>query len=90
MRPLAISPISPRDRRWKPVAAHQNQMDAHVQSRILMRQFDCVIERPAGRHQRGCSEDALPVGVNNTVVDVARVAEVVGVRDQILQFCRLE
>jgi hypothetical protein len=26
------------------------------------------------------------MGVNNTVVDIARIAEVVGVRDQILQF----
>ena len=51
------------------------------------RQLHGVIERRAGCHQRGGGEDAVPMSVNDAFVDVARVAEVVGVRDQVFQ-CR--
>jgi hypothetical protein len=44
-----------------------------------------VIERRAGGHDRGGGEDALPMGVDDSVVDVAREAEVIGVRDQVFQ-----
>ena len=46
-----------------------------------------MIEGRAGRHQRGGSEDALTMRVDNALVDVAREAEVVGVRNQEFQSC---
>ena len=53
--------------------------------RILARQRDRVIEGGAGGHQRGGGENALAMRVDDAVVDVAREAEIVGVRDQVFQ-----
>src|ERR1700719_3363557 len=68
-----------------PLAPHQDQMDADVQLRIFARQRDGVVERRAGRHQCGRGENSLPMRVHNALVDIARKAEVIGVRDEVFQ-----
>ena len=71
-----------RDGRGKGRLAHQHQMDADIERRVLAGQADRIVKRRAGGHQRGCGEDALAVRFDNPLIHVAREAEVVGVNHQ--------
>src|ERR1700722_7463930 len=73
------------DGSWKTIAAHQDQMNSDVQRPILARQHYSVIERRARCHHRGCREYSLAMRMNDSVVHIARVAEIVGVGDQVFQ-----
>src|SRR5581483_5085864 len=44
-----------------------------------------MVKSPAVRHQRGGSENALAMCVNNSSVHVSREAEIIGVDNQTLQ-----
>jgi len=58
---------------------HQNQMNADIERGILASEAHSVVEGRAGRHQRGSGEDAFAMGLDNTLVDVVRETEIVGV-----------
>src|SRR5258708_10361038 len=58
---------------------HQNQMNADIERGIFASEARGVVERRAGRHQRGGGEDALPTGLDDTLVDIAPATEIVRV-----------
>src|SRR5579862_2577087 len=62
----------------------QHQMASDVQSRILTRQAHGIVERSPGGHQRGRSQNAFAMRLNDSKVDVASEAEIVGVDDKTL------
>ncbi len=74
-----------RHRRRETFAAHQHQVHADIERPIFARQCSRVIERRARGHQRGGGEDPLPMSVDDSFVHITRVAEVVGIRDQVFQ-----
>ena len=82
MRPSATARVSCATVDGKRRLAHQNQMDADIERRILARQADGIVKRRAGSHQRGGGEDAFAVRLDNSLIHVAREAEVVGVNHQ--------
>ena len=60
-------------------------MATNIQSRCVVRQPDCVIERIPIRHQRCRSQHPFAMRVHNAGVDVTRKAEIIGIDDQPLQ-----
>ena len=57
-------------------------MDADIERRIFAGQTYGVVKRRAGGHERGGGEDALAVRFDNSLIHVAREAEIVGINHQ--------
>ena len=58
---------------------HQNQVNADIKRRVFVSEAHGVAEGRTGRHQRGGGKDASAMGLDDTLVDVARETEIVGV-----------
>src|SRR5213082_357050 len=63
-------------------STNQADVQADSEPRILPREFNCLVRRPAVYHQAGRGENAFAMGAEDGLVDGARPAEVVGVDDE--------
>ena len=63
-------------------AADEDAMDADVEGRIRVSEFDGMFKRVAVGHQGSGGEDSVAMSVNDAVVDIASEAEVIGVDDE--------
>ncbi len=67
------------------LALHQDQMAADIERWCFLRQTECIFKCVAVGHQGCRSENTLTMRMNDSGVDIAREAEIVGVDDQPLQ-----
>ncbi len=67
-------------------SAHQYQVAAHVQRRILPRELHGVFEGLTGGHQSGRRQNSTAVRLDDPLIHIARKAEVIGIDHQALHW----
>src|SRR5205823_12691229 len=70
-------------RRRKRPAAHQNQVRAEIERRVLTRQAHGGVECRSVRHDGGSRENTVLVSFDNSLVHIAGEAEVIGIHHQL-------